>query len=143
MSLAASKAVRGAISTCASRTHLLRKSSFRHAGMINARFMSVVTLSDEAAIEKFRAINNKSILYFTATWCPPCKIISPIYNEFSKEHTEVAFGKVDIDDNGDAAASFKINAVPTFVLFNGDTVTKRFSGNSVELEKNIIELKNL
>ena len=38
--------------------------------------MSVIHLDGEEAVEKFRMINQKSILYFTATWCPPCKVRS-------------------------------------------------------------------
>merc|ERR1712071_195803 len=88
----------------------------------------VTTLSDEEAVKKFRCINNKSILYFTATWCPPCKKIKPIYEQMSDEFPSVAFGKVDVDDNQDAALDFDISAVPTFVLFEGEKATAKFSG---------------
>ena len=109
------------------------------------RYMSVVTLSDQDATEKFRQIHNKSILYFTATWCPPCKMISPEYEKLSKKHSDiVAFGKVDVDDNGDAAMDFEIRSVPTFVFFDGDTVVNRFSGADTNaLEKQILALKEL
>jgi len=103
----------------------------------------VTTLSDEKAVEKFRTINAKSILYFTATWCPPCKIISPIYEKMSDEFSSIAFGKVDVDDNSDAALDFEISAVPTFVLFNGDTATTKFSGADSEKLKTLVqELEN-
>jgi thioredoxin 1 len=93
------------------------------------RFMSsVITLSDLEATEKFRALNGKSILYFTATWCPPCKAIKPVYEEMATKYPSVAFGKVDVDDNSDAALEFEIKAVPTFVLFDGEDPVERFSG---------------
>ena len=102
------------------------------------RFMSVVTLSDEGAVEKFRMVNHKSILYFTATWCPPCKAIGPVYAELAKKYPDVAFGKVDVDDNQDAALDFEISAVPTFVAFDGETATEKFSGaDPAQLEKSI------
>ena len=44
--------------------------------------------------------------------CPPCKQIKPIYEEMSTEHTSVAFGKVDVDDNSEAAQEFEITSVP-------------------------------
>mmetsp|Transcript_15490 Transcript_15490/g.24065 ORF Transcript_15490/g.24065 Transcript_15490/m.24065 type:complete len:131 (+) Transcript_15490:59-451(+) len=92
------------------------------------RMMSVTTLSDPDALSKFTQINDKSVVYFTATWCPPCKVISPIYTEMSEKHADVAFGKVDVDDNNDSAVDFEISAVPTFVLFNGENVSNRMSG---------------
>ena len=41
----------------------------------------------------------KQILYFTASWCPPCKMIAPIYASLAETYPAVAFGKIDIDDN--------------------------------------------
>ena len=46
----------------------------------------------------------------------------------SKKHTDVAFGKVDVDDNADAAMAHMINAVPTFIFFDGEDPVERFSG---------------
>jgi thioredoxin-like negative regulator of GroEL len=46
----------------------------------------------------------------------------------SEKHTDVAFGKVDIDDNADAATEHQINSVPTFIFFNGEDAVERFSG---------------
>jgi len=60
--------------------------------------------------------------------CPPCKAIKPVYEELSDKYSNVAFGKIDVDDNSDAALEFQISSVPTFVLFDGETPTERFSG---------------
>lgn len=103
--------------------------------------MSVITLSDEKAIEKFRMVNHKSVLYFTATWCPPCKAIAPVYEELSKKYPDVAFGKVDVDENSDAALDFEVKAVPTFVLFDGEDMKEKFSGaDAAVLEKYVQDL---
>ena len=59
---------------------------------------------------------------------PPCKAIKPVYEELAKKYKDVAFGKVDVDDNSDAALEFEVSAVPTFVFFDGEEVFKRFSG---------------
>ena len=60
--------------------------------------------------------------------CPPCKAIKPVYEELATKYTDVAFGKVDVDENSDAAVEFEIQAVPTFVFFNGEEPVERFSG---------------
>ena len=104
---------------------------------------SVYNLSDDSAVTKFKSINDKSILYFTATWCPPCKMIKPIYENMAKENPEVAFGKVDIDDNAEAAAKYEISGVPTFILFSKDDVHGRFTGaDQSQLEKLVGDLKD-
>lgn len=106
--------------------------------------MSVTTLSDQDAVEKFRTLNHKSVLYFTASWCPPCKIISPKYEKLSEQYTDVAFGKVDVDDNSDAALDFEVSAVPTFVLFENEHATEKFAGADEEkLERHIKYLNDI
>lgn len=60
--------------------------------------------------------------------CPPCKAIKPVYEELASKYKGVAFGKVDVDDNADAAVEFEISAVPTFVFFDGEEPIERFSG---------------
>lgn len=105
---------------------------------------SVITLSDGKAVETFRDTNNKNILYFTANWCPPCKAIKPVYESLSKDYPEVAFGKIDIDENPDAANDYEIRTIPTFVFNQGEKVISKFSGaNSEELTQQIISLKDL
>ena len=60
---------------------------------------SVKVLDTTDAVTKFRVDNPKSVLYFTATWCPPCKMIAPIYTSLAETYPTVAFGKIDIDNN--------------------------------------------
>lgn len=116
------------------------KRPFRTAAV---RQMSVVTLSDSDAVAKFKTDNTKGIMYFTANWCPPCKMIKPKYKEMADKFSpEVAFGKIDVDDNSDAAADYDVSSVPTFVLFDGETDVARFSGaDAAKLEALVQKLK--
>lgn len=77
------------------------------------------------------------------SWCPPCKAIAPVYEELSKKYEgQVAFGKVDVDDNSDAALDFEISAVPTFVLFDGEKAIDKFSGaDPAKLEEKVVDLQ--
>ncbi len=104
---------------------------------------SVINLSDDSAVTKFKSINGKSILYFTATWCPPCKMIKPVYENMAKENPEVAFGKVDVDDNAESAAKYDISGVPTFILFSNNDTVARFTGaDQAQLQKLVGDLKD-
>jgi len=120
----------------------LHRRAAQHLSTSNQqRWMSVITLSDADAVDKFRTINSKSVMYFTATWCPPCKMIAPIYTELAKNYPDVAFGKVDVDDNQDAAMEFQIQAVPTFVFSKNKESVNKFSGaDKDQLEKFVKEL---
>ena len=68
-------------------------------------------------------------------------MISPVYDELSKKYPDVAFGKVDVDDNQDAAMEFQIQAVPPFIFSKGDEAVNKFSGaDKGQLEKLVQEL---
>jgi thioredoxin 1 len=55
---------------------------------------------------------------FWATWCMPCKAMAPVINEIaSQTKGKVKVGKVDIDANGQLANQFRIQAIPTIIIF--------------------------
>jgi thioredoxin len=57
---------------------------------------------------------------FWAPWCGPCKMVSPIIEQLSREYSgRVAFGKVNVDENQRIAASFGIQSIPTLMIFKG------------------------
>ena len=71
-------------------------------------------------------IQNGTVLVdFFATWCGPCKMLSPLLEEISNE-SDILILKVDVDEASALAAEFTIQAVPTLVLFkNGQQVDVR------------------
>merc|ERR1712157_511029 len=76
----------------------------------------------EGADEAGLALKIKEVVFvdFTASWCPPCKMIKPIYEELAEEHKDkpkAKFVKIDVDDNDAVAAEYKIRSMPTFKVF--------------------------
>ncbi|OEU14145.1 hypothetical protein FRACYDRAFT_189178 [Fragilariopsis cylindrus CCMP1102] len=138
-------ASRLASSSSRSSSVLLRSGFGKQLQQQQQRFMSVINISDNEATDKFIKMNEKSILYFTATWCPPCKLIKPVYESLSDEYPNISFGKIDIDDNQDSAMEYEISSVPTFLFFNGKGEKKygQFSGADQEqLKKTLDDLNN-
>ena len=72
------------------------------------------------------------VVDFTASWCGPCKMIAPAYEELSSEYTESVFCKVDVDEVPDIAQRYEVMAMPTFLFLKNGEVVDRFSGASVE-----------
>ena len=68
----------------------------------------------EDALLEGKKHGKRVICDFYATWCPPCKVAAPIYGNLSKEHTNVLFLKVNVDEARDVARSCDISAMPTF-----------------------------
>ena len=89
------------------------------------RFFSATSnflvLGDDSAFNKISETNTKKILYFTATWCPPCKAIAPIFETLSKKHPDLSFVKIDVDSLTETAQKYQIRSVPTFIFMNGQT----------------------
>ena len=57
---------------------------------------------------------------FWAPWCGPCRMVSPIIEQLSREYSgKVAFGKVNVDENQRIAASFGIQSIPTLMILKG------------------------
>lgn len=62
-----------------------------------------------------------------------------MYEEMATKYANVAFGKVDIDENSDAAMDYEISAVPTFVFFDGEEPIERFSGADPNMLESLVK----
>lgn len=66
---------------------------------------------------------------FWAEWCMPCKILGKTIDELAGEFAgKVKVGKVDIDKHKETATNYKINAIPTVMIFAGGELKKKFVG---------------
>ena len=72
--------------------------------------------------------NNLTLVDFWATWCGPCRMLSPIVEELAGETPDVVFGKVDVDQNMELANALRITAVPTLMLFKQGKLVERVMG---------------
>ena len=68
----------------------------------------------------------KTMKYFSATWCGPCKAFKPIMNEIAGEGHSVQF--IDIDQSQDLAAKYNVRSVPTTVIEENGIEVNRFIG---------------
>ncbi|KAH3669393.1 hypothetical protein OGAPHI_001514 [Ogataea philodendri] len=88
---------------------------------------------------KEKVLSEKSAFVdFYATWCGPCKAISPVVEKLSETHKDVKFFKVDVDDAQDIAAEYAISAMPTFMTFKDGRKNFQFVGASPPALKQMI-----
>lgn len=86
--------------------------------------MAVINIGSKEAFEEFIATGTVLIDYF-ATWCGPCKMLSPRVDEVAEEISDVKVGKVDIDELTELAIRYRVQSVPTLILFkDGEMVGK-------------------
>ena len=83
-------------------------------------------VTDESFDEAIRS-NSLILIDFWAEWCGPCKRVSPILDEISKEHG-ILVGKLNIDENPVKPVEYSVTSIPTMVLFEDGVVIKTIIG---------------
>ena len=85
----------------------------------------------EINAEEYSEIVNSSnpvVIDFHATWCGPCKVLSPILEELDNEIEGVEFVKLDVDQHPQIAGQNQVMGVPTVVILKDGEVKDRFVG---------------
>jgi thioredoxin 1 len=84
--------------------------------------MEPVVLTDstfDAEVKKDHIL----VVDFWATWCAPCRFLTPVIEELAKEYAgRISFGKVDVDENPNVSAKFDIRSIPTVMMFKDGKV---------------------
>ncbi|XP_009590303.1 TPR repeat-containing thioredoxin TDX-like isoform X2 [Nicotiana tabacum] len=81
-----------------------------------------------------------AVLYFTATWCGPCRFISPVFTSLAEKYPKAAFLKADIDEARDAASRWNVSSVPAFFFIKyGKEVDRVVGADKNLLEKKIVQ----
>ncbi len=88
---------------------------------------------------------DKTLIYFSAEWCGPCKVLKPIMEKIETEYTpEIKFAKADVNQAEETTKLFSIRNIPTCVLIRDGKEVARFSGAKKEedIKKFFLEHQN-
>ncbi|MDR1458344.1 MAG: thioredoxin [Puniceicoccales bacterium] len=68
------------------------------------------------------------VIDFWATWCGPCRALSPVLDSIAEENDDVVVCKVDIDEEAKLAAKFDVTMIPTLIFFKDGKQTDKAVG---------------
>ncbi|AYV83626.1 MAG: thioredoxin II-like protein [Hyperionvirus sp.] len=114
--------------------------------------LSVTTIQSESDIQKLTDDpsypDRVVVIYFTATWCPPCKKFYPVYNKFVSDISKnfddkINFASLDVDLLTDFCKVNKITNVPTMLFLKGTTILETIKGTDLDkLTKTVENILN-
>ena len=87
--------------------------------------MAVIEITKENFEQEVIQSDKPVLLDFWASWCGPCRMVSPIVDEIADERTDIKVGKVNVDEQMELAAKFSVMSIPMLVVIkNGEIVNK-------------------
>ncbi len=99
--------------------------------------MSEINLNLSNFNEEITNTDKLVLIDFFATWCGPCKMLSPIISEIANEYSDsVKVCKVNVDENQELAIKYDIMSVPTLVFFKNGEIVKSSIGFCTKSELN-------
>lgn len=100
----------------------------------------MLTITKDNFEQEVLKSDKKVLVDFWASWCGPCRMLSPIIDEIAKETDKVKVGKVNVDEESDLATQFAVMSIPTLILFeNGKPIKQTVGVQSKTAILNMIE----
>ncbi len=90
--------------------------------------MNVLNITKDNFQQEVMNSDKPVLLDFWATWCGPCRMVSPIVDEIADERTDIKVGKINVDEQPELAASFQVMSIPTLVIVKDGKIVNQSAG---------------
>ena len=102
--------------------------------------MSVVTITKENFENEVIKSEKPVLIDFWASWCGPCRMVSPVIDQIAEENTAFKVGKVNVDEQMELAKAFRVMSIPTLIVVKDGKVTAQTVG--VQPKAQILKMVN-
>ncbi|MEA5040891.1 MAG: thioredoxin [Clostridiaceae bacterium] len=90
--------------------------------------MSVMTITKDNFQQEVMESEKPVLLDFWASWCGPCRMVSPLIDEIAEETQTVKVGKINVDEQPELASAFNVMSIPTLVVIKNGKVVNQMMG---------------
>jgi len=90
--------------------------------------MSVITITKDNFQSEVISSDKPVLLDFWASWCGPCRMLSPTVDALAEELTDVKVGKINVDEQPELAMQFKVMSIPTLVVMKDGKIVSQSLG---------------
>ena len=87
-------------------------------GRRNTNMAEVKAVTTESFEEEVLKASSPVLVDFWASWCGPCKMLTPVVHEIADEHPEIKVCSINVDEEMELAQQFGIMSIPTLLVFN-------------------------
>ncbi len=90
--------------------------------------MSVITVTKENFTSEVIKSEKPVLLDFWASWCGPCRMVSPIVDEIARDRSDIKVGKINVDEQPELAGLYRVSSIPTLMVLKEGKIVNHSVG---------------